>query len=966
MTLLRVRYFCLLVIMSTGLFACGGGGSGGGGTIIQPVPVLSISAVTPLSAYSGETLQVQGIGLDRVDKALISGVAGSISSQTTTQLSFVIPAGALSGVVELQAPGAVALSVERVTILNSPTVNGITPAVTKPGDSVTILGSNLDQVRELRINDLVITLTQKTATQLMFIVPPEARSGSVKLAYGNSLAIQVPQLLTIQTPVILRSFSPAEGLIGSTVTIDGDGLDLVDTVIFGTQGTVPVQRSVNRLTLVVPAGASSGPLTLIKNDAGKIVSSSNFNVIPNIIFTDLQPSAGRVGLTITINGQNFAEVASVTVNGNAINLLTRSATTLTFAMPVGGGIVLLKGVRQTDVAAGTLTEQPPGVSATGYSPTSGAVGSQIDISGMNLDKVSSASIGGIAASIISRTSGTMALQVPNGGSGAIVLVAEGANLNIGNFTLTTGPGKASVTITRVEVAQTYLQAPGDTYQRLVPNKSALLRVFVAGQEGSASPLVQLTASAGNIALGSVQLSGPSTLSATPQAGVLTQTFNTKLPANWVRDSVTLVIDVDPQKVTTNGASYTARPIMGKPTNFNLVLVPLSISDGNVEAVLPDLSTVQTLLGKVLPIPETSIKVTQRATYRLTTVTQVKTDDEWSKALAELDTLRDTEGQLKHYYGFVPDANFQGGNSGLGYVPGRAVGGDSRTGIGLDARQTFALRTMTHELGHNLGRDHAPCGDAGSPDPAFPYANGGLGPTLIYDNVAQLIAVITKPSDVMGYCNGSWFSDYNYFHVQNWLESWLYPISQPMKVFASSVELLEIAGEIGAQGVRFQPVSGSLGQAVLTQGEYQLRLRLSDGSQIVSPFTAVKVADASGALLHFKLKVLKPTLEIIGMEVLKAGQALPLNQTKAVAAAQKIGDSGSSLHWQEQDQQLQLSWNDSRYRYLSVSHIGSTSTLMARQLQGAQAQLSTATLPTGGEWQLVLSDGLNTQLIRVKR
>ncbi|MES2047646.1 MAG: IPT/TIG domain-containing protein [Pseudomonadota bacterium] len=974
MSLLRVRFLftSLFTLMSVtiALSACGGGGSGGasGDTIIAPVPVLSISAVTPLSAYSGETLQVQGLGLNRVNKALISGVAGSISAQSSTQLSFVVPTGALSGVVELQAPGSVALSLERVTILNSPAVSGMSPVIAKPGDSVTISGSNLDQVREVRINDLLLTLTQKTATLLSFIVPAEARSGSVKLMYGNALFLQVPQSLTIQTPVILRSFSPAEGLVGSTVIIDGEGLDLVESVLFGTQGATPVQRNVNRLTLVVPLGASSGPLTLIKFDAGKVISGSNFSVIPKIIFTDLQPSAARVGLTITISGQNFAEISGVTVNGNSVNLLTRSATALTFAMPAGGGFVLLKGVRQADVAAGVLTEQPPGVSVTGFSPTSGVVGSQIDITGMNLDKVSSASIGGVAASIISRTSGAMALQVPNAGNGAIVLVAEGTKLNIGNFTLTTGPSKATVTITRVELAQTYLQAPGDTYQRLVPNKSALLRVFVAGQDGSASPPVQLSASAGTIALGSVQLPGPGTLSATPQASVLTQTFNTKLPANWLRANLTLTIEVDPNKTTTNGASYTARPVIGTASNLNLVLVPLSISEGNVEAVLPDLGTIQTLLGKVFPLSETTIKLTQRAPYRLTSVTQVKTDDEWSKALSELDTLRDTEGQLKHYYGFVPDANFQGGNSGLGYVPGRALGGDSRTAIGLDARQSFVLRTMTHELGHNFGRDHAPCGDVTSPDSAFPYPNGGLGPTLIYDNVAEIIAVISKPSDVMGYCNGSWFSDYNYFHVQNWLEAWLYPTAQAMKVYASSVELLEIAGEITAQGVRFQPVFGSIGQTPLAHGEYQLRLRLSDGSQIDAPFSVVKVADASGALLHFKLKIVKPALEIVAMEVLKAGQVLPVNQGKStsVAAEKKLDNSGPSLSWQEQDQQLYLSWNDSRYHYLSVRHLGAVSTLIAQQLQGGKAQLSTATLPPGGEWQLVLSDGLNTRLIRVKR
>lgn len=980
MNLLLIRYFftslftsfftSFFTIMSLtlALSACGGGGSGGGGggTIIPPVPALSISAVTPLSAYSGETLQVQGLGLNRVNKVLISGVAGSISAQSSTQLSFVVPAGALSGVVELQAPGSVALSLERVTILNAPAVSGMAPAVTKPGDSVTISGSNLDQVREVRINDLLLTLSQKSTTQLSFIVPAEARSGTVKLVYGNAFLIQLPQPLTIQTPVILRSFSPAEGLVGSTVTIDGEGLDLVDSVLFGTQSATPVQRNVNRLTLVVPVGASSGQLSLVKFDAGTVISSSNFTVIPKIIFIDLQPSAGRAGLSITINGQNFAEVAAVTVNARTMSLLSRSATALSFAMPAGGGVVLLKGVRQADVDAGVLTELPSGVSVTGYSPTSGHVGSQINISGMNLDKVSSASVGGVAASILSRTSGAIVLQVPNGGNGAIVLVAEGANLNVGNFTLTTDPSKATVTITRVELAQTYLQAPGDTYQRLVPNKSALLRVFVAGQEGSASPPVRLSASAGTIALGSVQLTGPNTLSATPQASVLAQTFNTKLPANWLRDNLTLTIEVDPQKITTNGASYTARPVIGTTTNFNLVLVPLSVSEGNVEAILPDINTIKTLLGKVLPVPEASIKLTQRATYRLTSVTQVKTDDEWSKALSELDTLRDTEGKSKHYYGFVPDDNFQGGSSGLGYVPDKALGGDSRTSIGLDARQSFVLRTMTHELGHNLGRDHAPCGDPDSPDPAYPYPDGGLGPTLIYDNVAELIATITKPSDVMGYCNGSWFSDYNYFHVQNWLEAWLYPTSQPMKVFASSAELLEIAGEITAQGVRFQPVFGSFGQASQARGEYLLRLRLTDGSQILAPFSAVKVADASGALLHFKLKIVKPALEILGMEVVKAGLALPVNQAKSIAAEKRSGDSGPSVNWQEQDQQLHLSWNDSRYRYLNVSHLGSVSTLIAQQLQGGKAQLSTASLPPGGEWQLVLSDGLNTRLIRVKR
>jgi hypothetical protein len=965
----RLKLLFLSVLVLLGLQACGGGGGGGTGASVQPSVVMSISSVSPLTAYPGDSLQVVGAGFNNAQKALIGGVDARFTIQSSTQLSLIVPPDALTGIVEIRSTGAIAQSQDRVTILSAPSFIGLSATSVKSGDSVTISGANLDQVREVRINNFLLIPTLKTATQISFTVPAEARTGSLNLLYGNNLVFVVPQSLTILTPVILRSFSPTQALVGETVVFDGEGLDLIAEVVFGTQSAVPVPQTVNRFTVAVPLGAGSGKLVLVTRDGGRITSDAIFSVIPKIVVTGLQPSAGRAGLTITINGSNLAEVASVSVNQKVMTLMTSSDTSLTFAMPAGGGSVLLIGKRQASVKAGVLTEQPPGVNVSGFSPTSGVVGSLINISGMNLDKVVSATIGSVAANIESRSSDSLVVLVPNGGNGAIVLVGDGSNFVVGNFVLTTGTNKPSVTITRVEVAQTYLQAPGDKYQRLVQGKAALLRVLVAGPEGSPSPVVQLTASAGNVALGSISLGGPSTLSSTPQSADLSQSFTTKLPATWVAQNLTLVIDVDPQKAITNGASYTARPVVGTATNFNIVLVPLSISNGNVEAVVPDLATVTTMLAKVFPLAPSTIKVSQRAVYRLTSVAQVKTDDEWSKALSELDDLRDAEGQKKHYYGLVPSLNFSSGNTGLGYVPNSAANGSFRSGIGLDARQSFYLRTMTHEIGHNLGRNHAPCGGVTDPDLAYPYPNGELGPALIYDNVTELIAVISKRNDVMGYCDGSWFSDYNYSQSQSWLESWLYPFSQPMKIAAEStpsLELLDISGEIDAQGVRFAPVFGSLGQVSQAAGDYQLRLSLSDGSQIIEAFSTVKVADSSSDLQHFKLKVLKPALDIIRMEVIKAGVLLPMSQPKAIVAAQKTGEPGPGLVWQEVGGQLLLTWNDSRYRYLNVSHFGSTVRLLARQLQGGQAQLTLGELPAGGEWQLVLSDGMNTRLIRVKR
>ena len=98
MNLLRFRDISVLLALALALVACGGGGSASAPVIIEPIPVLTISSVAPLSVFSGDTLQVQGVGLHRVTKVLVGGVVGNISTQSNTQLSFVVPVGAVSGV----------------------------------------------------------------------------------------------------------------------------------------------------------------------------------------------------------------------------------------------------------------------------------------------------------------------------------------------------------------------------------------------------------------------------------------------------------------------------------------------------------------------------------------------------------------------------------------------------------------------------------------------------------------------------------------------------------------------------------------------------------------------------------------------------------------------------------------------------------------------------------------------------
>lgn len=73
--------------------------------------------------------------------------------------------------------------------------------------------------------------------------------------------------------------------------------------------------------------------------------------------------------------------------------------------------------------------------------------------------------------------------------------------------------------------------------------------------------------------------------------------------------------------------------------------------------------------------------------------------------------------------------------------------------------------ITHELGHNHGRQHAPCGDPANVDPAFPYPGAVVG-TRGYDITTDEFIPANDPMwgerrDFMSYCGTEWWTDYSW-------------------------------------------------------------------------------------------------------------------------------------------------------------------------------------------------------------
>jgi hypothetical protein len=65
----------------------------------------------------------------------------------------------------------------------------------------------------------------------------------------------------------------------------------------------------------------------------------------------------------------------------------------------------------------------------------------------------------------------------------------------------------------------------------------------------------------------------------------------------------------------------------------------------------------------------------------------------------------------------------------------------------------------HEIGHTLGRPHAPCQTPDAP-PGFPYPGGGIG-VWGYSLVSGELKNPAVFKDLMGYCEPRWTSDYTF-------------------------------------------------------------------------------------------------------------------------------------------------------------------------------------------------------------
>jgi hypothetical protein len=251
-------------------------------------------------------------------------------------------------------------------------------------------------------------------------------------------------------------------------------------------------------------------------------------------------------------------------------------------------------------------------------------------------------------------------------------------------------------------------------------------------------------------------------------------------------------------------------------------------------------------------------------------------------------VRVADGSARMYYGVVR-VGYTSGVAGLGYI-------GAPTAIGWD-HQPSGPEVMAHELGHNFGRLHAPCGGPAGVDNQFPYSGATIG-AFGYDlSGGALKTPVLR--DLMSYCDPSWISDYTYKAILDYRES--FPMKAGAVTTGSRESGLLVWGRIEQGRVILEP--GFEVDAPPSLPSYQLSGLGSSGESLFSiSFAGERVADSpNGDDETFAFVIPMAALRGVDLDRLRLsarGRQVEMRSSGggALPAAQRMANGRVRLTW----------------------------------------------------------------------
>jgi hypothetical protein len=234
-----------------------------------------------------------------------------------------------------------------------------------------------------------------------------------------------------QLPII-ASLSPSSAIVGTAIVIKGTNLKNVTDVKFGSAEASNFSASNNTdsaIRVTVPAGLTPGAAPVqVYYANGKGYASADFIVVltpPVPKIDSVSPISAYPGNTVTLSGNNFALVTTVTFNGVVAkfshSLDTNAKMTAIVPANATGGAQFIKLINPngSDSVAFNVNLGPV---ISGINPNSGKAGDSITVTGIRFTGATSVQLNGQTVGFKLWNDSTIKFAVPVGGQNGNVTV----------------------------------------------------------------------------------------------------------------------------------------------------------------------------------------------------------------------------------------------------------------------------------------------------------------------------------------------------------------------------------------------------------------------------------------------------------------------------------------------------------------------------------------------------------------
>ena len=239
-----------------------------------------IDSFTPTSGPIGTTVTIFGTDLGETTQVTFrDNVAAAFSVVSDSQLTAVVPPGAVKGRIKVTTPSATAASDGAFKVVYPvPVVTSISPAAGPVGSVVTISGVDLAGATAVIFSAGVATAFSVVSSgQITAIVPSGAVSGRIRVITPGGTGASATRFRVALPPSIV-SVSPSSGIVGAMVEVFGENLRGALQLRFGVTDAPYTVVSDTHVLTTVPATATSSYVS-VATLGGLATNANVFTVV---------------------------------------------------------------------------------------------------------------------------------------------------------------------------------------------------------------------------------------------------------------------------------------------------------------------------------------------------------------------------------------------------------------------------------------------------------------------------------------------------------------------------------------------------------------------------------------------------------------------------------------------------------------------------------------------------------------